>query len=414
MSATTYPVHVDAELDSRVSRGLWLVKWVLVIPHFVVLAFLWVAFAVLSVAAFFAILVTGRYPRGIFAFNVGVLRWQWRVSYYAYGTLGTDRYPPFTLREVPDYPAHLEVDYPEHLSRGLVLVKWWLLALPHYLVVSLLVGGSFYLGVGDDRARLGTTGLIPLLAVVAGVVLLVTGRYPQAVFDLLLGLNRWVLRVAAYAALMTDAYPPFRLDQGGHEPGDAGTLTVDDRPPSPAPGAPPGGAPGSGWTSGRVASLVVGCVVGLGALGLAVPAIALLVADRTARDDQGFLLSSSQRFSTSSYALTSDDVTLHVDAPADVTPAALLGDLQLTADGAGGSKVFLGIAPLSDAEKYLSGVGHATLLRFEDGDPVYRTTTGGAPAAAPQQRDFWVAQASGAGRQVVTWTRPRATGRSSS
>src|SRR5215468_12792269 len=138
MAATgSYPVSVDAALDSPLSRWLWLVKWVLVIPHYVVLAFLWLAFAVLSVVAFFAILFTGQYPRGIFEFNVGVLRWTWRVQYYSYAALGTDRYPPFSLDDDPAYPARLQVEYPQQLSRGLVLVKWWMLAIPHYLVIGL-------------------------------------------------------------------------------------------------------------------------------------------------------------------------------------------------------------------------------------------------------------------------------------
>ena len=229
MSTHSYPVRVDATLQDRLSRWLWLVKWLLVIPHYVVLFFLWIAFAVLSVVAFFAILFTGRYPRRIFDFNVGVLRWSWRVAYYAYGGLGTDEYPPFTLEERADYPAHLEVTYPEHLSRGLVLVKWWLLAIPHYLVVGIFLGGGWYVASGRDGNEAGL-GLIGLLVLVAAVVLLFTGRYPRPVFDLVLGLNRWVLRVAAYAGLMTDEYPPFRLDQGGTDPGSA----VVSRPASPS------------------------------------------------------------------------------------------------------------------------------------------------------------------------------------
>ncbi len=214
------PVTVSAELDEPLSPWLWLVKWFLAIPHFVVLVLLWVAFGVLTVIAGFAILFTRRYPRGIFEFNVGVLRWTWRVSYYALtGGLGTDRYPPFSLGVEPDYPATLDVAAPEDLSRGLVLVKWWLLAIPHYLVLAMMAGwGVGWWGAGGSSGPwLWSGGLLGILVVIAGFSLLFRNTYPRGLFDLIIGLNRWVFRVIAYAALMTDEYPPFRLDQGGAE-----------------------------------------------------------------------------------------------------------------------------------------------------------------------------------------------------
>jgi hypothetical protein len=230
------PVRLDGRLDEPLSRWLWLVKWVLLIPHFIVLVFLWIAFSVVTLVAFFAILFTGRYPRSLFDYNVGVLRWTWRVTYYGYSALGTDRYPPFTLGHVPDYPATLEIAYPERLSRGLVLVKWWLLAIPQYLVVSLIWGGGW---AASGRVGVAASmGLVGLLVLFAAVSLLFVGRYPVGMFDLTMGLNRWGYRVLAYVTLLRDEYPPFRLDQGPTEPvvvptgatpgDDTGATPVDD------------------------------------------------------------------------------------------------------------------------------------------------------------------------------------------
>jgi hypothetical protein len=194
------PTTLEGDLEPGLSRWLWLVKWFLAIPHLIVLIFLGIAFFFVTVFAFFAILFTERYPRGMFDFNLGVLRWGWRVSFYAFSPLATDRYPPFSLGEEPDYPARLAVEYPERLSRGLVLVKWWLLAIPQYIIIAFFSGNS------------GWVGLIGVVSFFAVVTLLFTARYPRSLFDFNIGMNRWTYRVITYAALMRDKYPPFRLD----------------------------------------------------------------------------------------------------------------------------------------------------------------------------------------------------------
>ncbi len=219
------PLSLAGELAPRLSRWLWLVKMILAIPHFLILAALWAAFVIVTVIAWFAILFTGRYPRALFDFNVGVMRWHWRVGFYVHAALGTDRYPPFSLSPTVEYPATLDVAYPERLSRGLVFVKW-LLAIPHLIVVWLL-GYTLLLYpipalnelAGDMRA-IGGYSVINLLVVIAGFFLLITGRYPAPLFDFLMGISRWIFRTLVYVGLMTDEYPPFRLDAGPTDPTD--------------------------------------------------------------------------------------------------------------------------------------------------------------------------------------------------
>lgn len=426
-----HPVRVSARLDDHLSRWLWLVKWLLAIPHFLVLVFLWAAFVVLSLVALVAILFTGRYPRSIFDFNVGVLRWGWRVTYYTYGALGTDQYPPFTLEERPDYPAHLQVAYPEHLSRGLVLVKWWLLAIPHYLVLGFFLGGGAY-AASDDLSSGWNGGLIGLLVLFAGVLLLFTGRYPRSIFDLVLGLNRWVLRVAAYAALMTDVYPPFRLDMGGDEPDtgvpalDAGALdaqALDAQAPTPYTGAPaePQPAPAAGpvgpqatgaatppaqrWGGGRILAVVVGSVMAMTSLGLLSGGAALYVADNVLRNDDGYLMSSAATLESPGLAVTSRSVELETD-PAGVDLARRwLGTVRIVARSQTPDDVFVGVAPSSDVDAWLDGVAHSTVVEAPggDGDPDTAFIDGDTAALPPGDETFWVASAAGEGRQELTW-----------
>jgi len=225
------PVRLTGDLDPNLSRWLWLAKMFLAIPHYVILAFLWLAFVCTTVIAGFAILFTGHYPRALFDFNVGVIRWNWRVGFYAYAALGTDRYPPFTLART-DYPADFDITYPEHLSHGLVLVKSWLLAIPHLLIVAAIAGDFLpYPWSTNDGWTSGVDlaagySLLNLLVVLAGFFLLVTKRYPSTLFGFLVGINRWFYRVLTYVALMRDVYPPFRLEQGAHEGDDLGRPAV--------------------------------------------------------------------------------------------------------------------------------------------------------------------------------------------
>jgi Domain of unknown function (DUF4389) len=196
MNAPDDPVRVRCALETP-SRWLWLVKWcVLAVPHYPILILLYLVYPLLTIVAGVAILFTGRYPRPIFDFNVGVLRWSWRVMNYRFPMNTTDKYPPFTLASRPDYPGDLQVDYPEQLTNWAVLVKWWLLGLPQIVLCWAM------------------EPLLQILCVINAVWLLCKGTINRGMFDLLMGLVRWRYRVAVYVSLMRDEYPPFRMDLG--------------------------------------------------------------------------------------------------------------------------------------------------------------------------------------------------------
>jgi hypothetical protein len=393
-TTSRYPLRVRGELTEPLSRWLWLVKWVLLIPHIIVLIFLWVAFAVVTVIAFFAILFTGRYPHGLFSFNRGVLRWSWRVSFYGYSALGTDRYPPFSLGEVPDYPATLELDYPARLSRGLVLVKWWLLALPHYLILAALAGATWTV---NESTETGGIGLLTLAVLFVGIALLFGNRYPRGLFDLVMGVNRWGLRVAVYATLMTDAYPPFRLDQGGQ---DAAVPPA----PEPKPAAPvaASGTGSTGTPAGRIVALVIGVLIAL-------PGLALAAAGGTGfwlnaqRDAAGFISTPTQTISSSTAAVTIENVHLEIDrTDAYYLSSRDLGQLRIRVTG-DGSPVFVGIAPQRAVDAWLAGRAHDEITKINSGEVEYQRRTGAVTVSPPGQQTFWTASASGPGRQELRW-----------
>jgi hypothetical protein len=198
------PVRVRADLDAP-SRRLWLAKWcALAVPHYPILIGLYLLYPLSTVAAGIAIMVTAQYPRRLFDFNVGVLRWSWRLMNYRFPMNSTDRYPPFTLASRPDYPADLEVDYPEGPWKRTVFLTRWLLALPQILLCWSM------------------EAFLQLLCVANAVWLGFAGTINQGMFDLLVGMVRWRYRVAVYVSMMRDEYPPFRMDLG-NLPVDHGT-----------------------------------------------------------------------------------------------------------------------------------------------------------------------------------------------
>ncbi len=376
-----YPVRVEGHLEQP-SRGLWLVKWLLLLPHYVLLGFLWIAMILSTVFAFVVVLFSGRYPRGIFGFNVGVLRWTWRVAFYAYGVNGTDRYPPFTLADVADYPARLEIPYPERQRRGLPLLGWWLAGIPHYIVACVFAGGGV-LGVWHWG------GLIDLLVLCAAVVLLFTGSYPRQLYDFVLGLNRWAIRVVAYAAVMTPEYPPFRVDAGEEDPSG---LTISFT--GPVKGSSSGG---------RVVAGVFGGLAGLVAVAALVGGGISVALDQTQRDGSGYLMTGWDAYSTGTYAVVSK--SYRGGTARDLLVARdMLGTVRVGIRSE--APVFVGIASARDVDAYLGSVNREVGPALDARGSDYKIIAGGKPAAPPGALSIWDAKAVGSGDMTISW-KPR-------
>ncbi|NLI98118.1 DUF4389 domain-containing protein [bacterium] len=196
--STDHPLHFNIDYPEKLSRGILILRlffgWLYVgIPHFFILGFLGIAVGFVSFIAWWAILFTGKYPQGMFNFVVGYQRWMQRVM--AYMGYMTDKYPPFSTKEVEGNPVHYNIDYPEKLSRGILILRLFFgalyCALPHYFILMFLA-----IAVG-------------FISFIAWWAILFTGKYPQGMFNFVVNYNRWMLRVGAYMNYMTDKYPPF-------------------------------------------------------------------------------------------------------------------------------------------------------------------------------------------------------------
>jgi hypothetical protein len=177
------------QYDAEQSRWLVFFRWLLAIPHLIILYLLGIATSVVTFIAFFVILFTKKYPEELFRFVVNVNRWSANVT--AYAMLLRDEYPPFSW-EAGEYPVTFDVEHPEELSRWLPLVKW-LLAFPHYLVLFALFIGAFF------------------ALIVAWFAILFTKQMPEGIHSYLVGVLRYSMRVTAYTNLMRDEYPPFGM-----------------------------------------------------------------------------------------------------------------------------------------------------------------------------------------------------------
>ena len=186
-----YPVQYEVEMQEEYHRFLPLIKWLLVIPHLIVILFLGIGVFLAKIIAFFAVLFTAQYPRGLFDYELGVRRWLARVG--AYMGLLRDEYPPFSLGEEPQYGVHLRIDYPERVERWRPFFAF-ILAIP-YLFVTAVLG---YVAAA--------------CVVIAFFAILFTKKVPAGLGRLIIIAGRWQNRGNAYAGYMSVVYPPWDLD----------------------------------------------------------------------------------------------------------------------------------------------------------------------------------------------------------
>ena len=193
--ADPYPAQLEFHGDRRITRWRPLVQWLLAIPHLMIASALRTLRQVLILISLFTVLFTERIPRSLFDMIVTSYRYEWRSLSYA--LFMHEDYPPFDFQPAAaddgvEPHTMLSVAYPEHLNRWKPLYKWFL-AIPHYVVLAVLIVGSVFAVLGGFFA------------------VVFTGDYPEGARDFLVGVYRYCLRVQAYVGLLTDEYPPFRL-----------------------------------------------------------------------------------------------------------------------------------------------------------------------------------------------------------
>ena len=191
MTAETagYPVQFEVDDAMAQNRLSILFRWLLVIPHVIIIELLGVALGLVTLLAWFTIVFVGRYPTSMLRFAIGVLRWTARVS--AYAALLTGRYPPFSLEEEGDYPARLVVEERSEDRNRLTTFLRPILIIPHGIVL-------WFLGLAASFVILATW-----------LIALIAGRVPVGLHNFLVGYTVWTERVNAYGALLVDDYPPF-------------------------------------------------------------------------------------------------------------------------------------------------------------------------------------------------------------